>query len=345
MKKLFLSLVVAMIATVSFAQNILVATVSHGEDVSMYYGTYALRDAMNAAQSGDIINLSGGAFQATNITKAVTLRGTGIDDAAPTYITGYYTINIPADDANRLSMEGIRCTGIITMKGTFNNPCFMKSQFYQFSYNDDPTIKNAMFVDCRISSYYKLTGTSTVQFVNSYVNSFNNSDATNTAASFINCVITPCKNYNSSNGNISCPQYIRNAQLLNSIIYHDYSLTPSQSYQLPNSSVATNCISIGYSNLFGAQAANTGNRSFSYNEFSKVFKSFTGSYSEAQQFELTDEAKTKYLGTDGTEVGMHGGVLPYDTTPSYPQITKMNVANKTTADGKLSVEIEVSAAE
>jgi hypothetical protein len=42
---------------------------------------------------------------------------------------------------------------------------------------------------------------------------------------------------------------------------------------------------------------------------------------------------------------MHGGVLPYDATPSYPQITRMNVANKTTADGKLSVEIEVSAAE
>ena len=42
---------------------------------------------------------------------------------------------------------------------------------------------------------------------------------------------------------------------------------------------------------------------------------------------------------------MYGGVLPYNSTPSYPQITKMNVANKTTADGKLSVEIEVSAAE
>ena len=76
-----------------------------------------------------------------------------------------------------------------------------------------------------------------------------------------------------------------------------------------------------------------------------MFKSFTGSYSDNQTFELTDAAKAKYLGTDGTEVGMHGGVLPYDTTPSYPQITKMNVASKTTADGKLSVEIEVSAAE
>lgn len=61
--------------------------------------------------------------------------------------------------------------------------------------------------------------------------------------------------------------------------------------------------------------------------------------------DLTDEAKAQYKGSDGTQVGMYGGTLPFNTTPSYPQITKMNVAKKTTADGKLSVEIEVSAAQ
>ena len=114
---------------------------------------------------------------------------------------------------------------------------------------------------------------------------------------------------------------------------------------LPSSTIATNCVAVGYSEIFNNQAASTGNKFLGFNEYGKLFKSFTGSYSEVEQFELTDEAKTTYLGTDGTEVGMHGGILPYDTTPSYPQITKMNVANKTTADGKLSVEIEVSAAE
>lgn len=337
MKKLFLSLVAAMIATVSFAQNTLVATLSHGETVSMFYGTYALRDAMNAAVSGDVINLSGGAFQAVNITKAVTMRGTGIDDAAPTYISGNFTINVPSDDANRLSMEGIRCTGKIFMKGTFNSPYFVKSQFYSFEYDTNAAIKNAMFADCRISDHYDLKGTSTLQFVNSYVNGFSNYDAANTQAAFINCVIQPY-----SQG--SFPSYIQNSQLLNCIIYQTH-YSYNVSSWLPSSTIATNCVSIGYNGLFSGQAANTGNKSVNYNEFGKVFKTFTGGYSEAQQFELSDEAKTNYLGIDGTEVGMHGGVLPYNTTPSYPQITKMNVANKTTADGKLSVEIEVSAAE
>jgi hypothetical protein len=343
MKKLFLSLVALMAATMSFAQNTLVVTLSHGEDVTMYYGTYALRNAMNAAVSGDIINLSGGAFQAVDITKAVTLRGTGIDDAAPSYISGNFTINVPADDVNRLSMEGIRCTGTITMSGTFNSPYFVKSAFSAFSYNDNSTIKNAMFADCRISGSYKLRGTSTVQFINSYVKSFSNSNSTNTAASFINCVILP-------NGDGYYALYLCNSQLINCIIYQAYyngnmGYNYSSYSMLPSSTIATNCVAVGYSNFFSNQTASTGNKHLGYNEYGKLFKSFTGSYSEAEQFELTDEAKTTYLGTDGTEVGMHGGVLPYDTTPSYPQITKMNVANKTTADGKLSVEIEVSAAE
>ena len=49
-------------------------------------------------------------------------------------------------------------------------------------------------------------------------------------------------------------------------------------------------------------------------------------------------------GTDGTEVGIYGGSLPYDPTPTNPQITKFNVAAKSTADGKLSVDIEVNSA-
>ncbi len=338
MKKLFLSLVAIMAATVSFAQNTLVATLSHGEDISMYYGTYALRDAMNAAASGDVINLSGGAFQAVDITKGVTLRGTGIDDAAPTYITSDFNINVPSEDANRLSMEGIRCTGTIYMHGTCNSPYFVKSAFYSFYYNYDTTFKNAVFANCRISDSYRQKGNSSVQFINSYVSGFQN-EGENVATSFINCVIYPA--YEGLD-----LDYISNSQLMNCIIYQMYYKDCNDGNRnLPITTIATNCVAIGYDNPFRGQVASTGNKQVNYNEFNKVFKTFTGSYSEAQQFELSDEAKTTYLGTDGTEVGMHGGVLPYDATPSYPQITRMNVANKTTADGKLSVEIEVSAAE
>lgn len=330
MKKLFLSLVVLLTATMSLAQNTLVATLTHGEDITMYYGTFALRDAVNAAESGDIINLSGGAFQAVNITKGVSLRGTGIDDAYPTYITGDFTVDIPTDDANRLSMEGIRCSGQMTMAGTFSNAYFLKCQISSINHRENAAVKNTMFADSKITSDFHLRGSSTVQFINSYISTFYNSSYKNTGALFMNCMIYP---YNGSS-----VDYIEYSQLLNCIIFSSGWMD-----DLSSTSIATNCLAISSNdNVFDSQAANTDN----YNAtFEEVFKTFTGSYSEAELFELTDEAKAKFLGNDGTEVGWHGGVLPYNSTPSYPQITKMNVANKTTADGKLSVEIEVSAAQ
>ena len=111
---------------------------------------------------------------------------------------------------------------------------------------------------------------------------------------------------------------------------------------MPSTSIADNCIAINMPSFFNNSQTNP---NCSHSSYAEIFKSFTGTYSDAETFELTDEAKTKYLGTDGTQIGLHGGLMPYTSIPSYPRITKMNVASKTTADGKLSVDIEVSAAQ
>ena len=83
---------------------------------------------------------------------------------------------------------------------------------------------------------------------------------------------------------------------------------------------------------------------------SDLFKTYSETSSDSyikdsDDFTLTDEAAAQYLGTDGTQVGIYGGNLPYNEEISIPQITKCNVASKSTADGKLSVDIEVKAAE
>ena len=80
-------------------------------------------------------------------------------------------------------------------------------------------------------------------------------------------------------------------------------------------------------------------------DIATIFKTFRGTYSDTETFELTDEAKAQYLGTDGTEVGIYGGSLPFTTESSLPKIKKFNVASKSTEDGKLKVEIEVSGVE
>ena len=332
MRKKILSLVAAIVAvTATYAQSTLVATLTHGDNVTMFYGTYALRDAHDAAESGDIINLSGGAFQGVNITKALTLRGTGIDAAVPTHILHDFGFLISEEDPGRLSMEGIRCSGTVWMYGTYANPYFLKCEFSAICFGDQNNtamIKNATFVDCKITSecksYYG-KDQSTKQFINCFLNWFSNNDSQESPSIFTNCVIKDV-------------DYTHNSQFGNCIIY----TTQHQGNAIPSSSTAYNCLAVNYDNLFRDSPASSGCSSAS---FAEVFKTFTGTYSDAETFELTETAKTQYLGKDGTQVGLYGGVMPYTSTPSYPQITTMNVANKTTADGKLSVEIEVSAAQ
>lgn len=327
MKKLFFSLVAAMMAaTATFAQSTLVATLTHGENVTMFYGTYALRDAHNAAENGDIINLSGGGFQPVNITKAITLRGVGIDDALPTKITSGFDINTPSDGSYRLTMEGVRCESTVSVRGS-SNPYFLKSCINTLNLRDNS--KNVMIVNCKVLNALYLGGYNSCQILNSYIKCYNCND--NSQASIVNCILEiPDYGYIGS---------INNTQLLNCIAY----CTGNHGgWSIQSTSIANNCIAINCSSFFNNSQTNP---NCSHSIYTEVFKSFTGTYSDTETFELTNEAKTKYLGTDGTQIGLHGGLMPYTSIPSYPRITKMNVASKTTADGKLSVDIEVSAAQ
>lgn len=321
MKKFFVYLmaVVAMaVCSVSaFAQNTLVATLTHGDEISMFYGTNALQQACSAATHGDVINLSGGSFQSTKITKAVAVRGTGIHDANPTYIVNDFDVEIPANVTEKLSFEGCRITNTITIKGTLSNAYFLKnslSAVYVFSSNGN--MDNGMFVNCDVYRM-SLYGQSTAQIINSYVEQFSNSGK---LASFVNCVI----NTNGYAHLYKCCQFV------NCIMYG------MSGGCFPSTCSAMNCVDVsGYKNALNniSLKENCSYAGMDIFQGSNVWK------------DLTDEAKAKYLGIDGTPVGKFGGMIPYDMTPSYPQITKMNVAAKTTADGKLSVEIGVSAAQ
>lgn len=321
MKKLFFTMVAMMMAAMSYGQNTLVATLTHGEDITMYYGNYALNDALRAAASGDIINLSGGTFDIQSIEKAITLRGTGIDNANPTIISwgsASLTINVPQNDSCCFSMEGIQCESGISLQNLPANSFFLKCKLTSIDSRDPyPSNKNTMFIDCKFTGGYTYRGSSTVQFFNCYL-SQHGGESTK-MASFINCILT------GDGGGM-----FHNCVFFNGL------------NSLSKYSIATNCVAINRPTYFNNGQINPNCK---YSTFENTFKTFTGTYSDEETFELTDEAKAQFLGTDGTEVGLYGGMMPYTPTPSYPQITKMNVANKTTADGKLSVEIEVSAVE
>lgn len=325
MKKLLLTVVSILFVATSFAQNALVASLSHGTTTTYYYGVNALQQAVAAAESGDIINLSGGTFNATNISKAITMRGAGIDSNSPTYIAGNFNIGIASDDANRFMMEGIRCFNEVKYTGTFSNPYFIKCQFYSLrNYDSSDAISNIMVVNCKITNDFSVGGTCSAYLINSFIKQPDTNNTSSITAQ--NCLITkyPVRG-------------IINSKWTNCIFYGC-----TYADALPNSNTATNCINVENSyDVYKDLSEHTNCPSTIY-KYTDVFKDFNGEYSDQQTFELTDAFKEAFKGSDGTEVGLYGGLQPYSSTPSYPLITTMTVDKQTTTDGKLGVTVAVS---
>lgn len=349
MKKYFVTLflsVFCFVVQVS-AQSSVIATLFHDGDIKTFYGTGALRSAHAAAVHGDVITLSSGSFTATDITKAVTLRGAGmeydsISVTEPTIISGDFSIQIASDSTlqnNNLVMEGIyhNSDGIITVKSSLNNPQFVKCRLYEIQSSSVGYMYYANFINCVIANQVYFYSYGSATFVNCYVNDLFQYNS-GSSHEFQNCVVKDSK-FSS----------VSNAVFRNCFLYATTSISNSSTLnKLPSTSPAYNCVALSTTsstNVFANQSNTTNTLVYS---FSDVFKTWTGASLanfKTERLELTDAAKTKYLGSDGTQIGIYGGSIPFDPRPSNPQITKLNVASKSTADGKLSVDIEVKAAE
>ena len=336
MKKLF-SLMLLFVATVltnnAFAQGSLLATLNHEGTISTFYGSQAWKNAHDAAANGDVITLSSGTFPAVNITKAITVRGAGmgIDSTAvsePTVITGDFTINIAEPGSNRLTLEGIYSNHTISYLNVVN-PLFLKCRLKNVTtYNGSAVLKDASFIHCRIAEDFDLVTNCSASCVNSVIQVPTSNSSTTSNFEFINCCL------------IGDMGSVRSSSFKNCIISDNVN-----SHYISSSCTAYNCVCLTANNYF-RYITNATNKSLT--EYATLFKTYPGgplALLDSETFELTDAAKTQYLGADGTEVGIYGGNLPFDPTPSNPQITKCNVAAKSTADGKLSVDIEVNAAE
>lgn len=372
MKKLFLSLVATIVATVSFAQNTLVATLSHQGDISAYYGVDALKSAVTAAEAGDVITLSSGKYNAATIDKPITLRGVGMNNISDsintreaTIIQNGFSINFTDASSGRLIMEGLYIQNDVTYSGTIQNAQILKCRFNSFNAstasNTTAIMLNTTFIHCRISKEFTIKGNSNAYFINCIVKDYYNEyDSSNLG--FENCFLkfTKCtlSTYNSGYPNYystttwsSELDKVRNVYYKNCVIYERMPKVNSSNNEYVNydaidaSCTVNNCIGLGYSGIFEKFKTDITNTYVS--NISSVFKYYndTSGYDikDSDNFELTDEAAQTYLGDNGTQVGIYGGNMPYEETPTFPKITKCKVASKSTVDGKLSVDIEVKA--
>lgn len=363
MKKSFLSLVLTLclFAGSAIAQSSMLATLSHEGEITVFYGADALKEAHTAAAHGDVITLSSGSFNATDITKAITLRGAGLEidsvkNIHPTVILGSFNISIGDSISEQLTIEGIYNDYTITVTAGLNNATFIKNRFsiFQFNTNSGNTAQylNNRFIHCKIASRFFaaiFASKKSLSFMNCYINSiFNNSNS----SIFTNCIIHNA--YGSTTINnikyYSGLSYLSYCTLYNCILVGQINQGPEYN-PLPSTATAYNCIATNVYHTYNANGQsyyifknipNSTNRVIT--SIGGVFKSYT-SYYDFETFEILDALKTDFLGTDGTQVGIHGGSLPYSPATTNPQITKCNVAPRSTADGKLSIDIEVKTGE
>lgn len=306
------------------------ATLNHEGTISTFYGTTALQQAHAAAVSGDVITLSSGTFLSTDITKAVTIRGAGMEVtkaydivSEPTVLGGDFRIKIPAEDTGRLTLEGIfHNETIYFYEGQVKNALFLKSRFKNISRSGSCKVQDLTVLNCRIADNIDLGSGNSAQFLNSVVNGFGRG-----YMSFSHCVIL----YASSLSNVG------NEYKSCIICWND-----SYSVQVSSSSTAYNNLFIADQYYIISNVPNQTNLKVPTDD--ERFAYLIG-YNDSKDYKLTDENRDVLKATDGGEIGIYGGTLPYSAIPTNPQITKFNVASKTTADGKLSVDIEVKSGE
>lgn len=335
MKKSIILALSLVLSVATFAQQL--ATLNHNGTTTAYYGMNALQQAHSAAVNGDIITLSSGIFNSVDITKAVTIRGAGAwvdtNGNSNTVLYGDFTLNIQEDTNNNLVLEGINAMSVITYNEV-HNPHFIKCAFGQFKFYSYSNIHmyDASFNNCILVDWRNYKGTNSgnwpalgTQFINSVVLSqFENG----CPGTFDHCIVN------------QDPSTASSKLFQNCVLYCNWTSSYPPTYGIGS---AFNCMYINIGNYGSVYLfKNMANRvQWNRNIISSVFKNFDGTYGSTTTFELQDSIAANYLGLDGTQIGIYGGLHPFSPKVTSQVIKSINVAQRNNSEGKLEVNIEM----
>lgn len=318
----FLAVLIGL-ATSSQAQTSQIATLLHKGEVNFFYGSQALNKAVEAADSGDVITLSPGQFDAVTSGKngvlknGLTIRGAGM--------------GLPCGEVSNIPSEIVGNQNLENYAVNFENVVFKN----EVSLTRSKTPLN--FYKCTLNSL-NVTGTgssftSDVTLVNSYVI---NKISRGTTSGWLKLTAV-----NSVIGDVeSGPE----SSFQNCILNNISQAAGSQQFVncvLGNVPGSVENLSFNYCVVLGT----TVNPFESQDGLINTNSAFNGTpYVEGSFYELSDGLKA-LPSSDDTQIGIYGGNIGFSPMPSNPRITKFNVAPKTSPDGKLSIDIEVAGVE
>ncbi len=337
MKKLYLLCLNILFVYVSHAQTI---ALHQNGDIQLFKGTSAFAQAYEASQNGDTLYFSGGTFfPPTVLTKELTLFGTGhYPDSTlvtgETFINGNISLSQGADN---FYIEGVSISGKFeitsneSVKSLTIKRCYIENEISirgnKTNMSSNIDIIGSVFKGGNFENVENLFVSNSIiyngRIVNSYENKFTNNIILYLDGTSYYYVFTDCHNNNIFN-NIICKANNYNNYFISG---HDNVLRNNVfSHALLN--LGTNPIlsdNIGEVDLEGLFVNQSG-VNFDY----------------SHDYHLQDE--TLYIGHDGKQVGIYGGIFPYKegAVPKNPHIMEMNISDTTTEQGELPVKIKVS---
>ncbi|MDN3676461.1 hypothetical protein QWY90_03965 [Flavobacterium paronense] len=311
----------------------------HLGTTTVFSGSNPLIDAYTAAVTNDTIYLPGGTFVSpSNIDKRIAVFGTGHYENATsatgkTFINGNIALK---ENADNFYMEGVEVNG-------------------NFYFSENESVNQVVLKRCKINGTLNFIGNLSIPSTNfglfgSVI--IGNIDLANAQNVLISNSILQGRIFNSIgnvfNNNILLDEYAYygneapingdNNQVNNNI----FTKVNFGNLINGNGNVAKNNLCALPTPSFGTLPTISGNY-FGIAQ-SAIFINRTGSiftYSEDYHLQNT----SSYLGLDGTQVGIYGGVFPYkeEAIPSNPHIESKTIAPQTNTTGELNIQVLVKA--
>lgn len=333
MKNLFLFSFLVCCTLVAVAQNP-IATLEHTGATTVFYGQNSLVDAYNASANGDQIYLSTGYFTApSSIVKGIKIVGAGhfpdsANVAKRTTILSGLIINAGADS---LQLQGLYINGDIyyAPASSINYVkvirCYLNSAYFQS--NSATASKNyCSFEECFVGGTINFSRFGS-HFLVKHCVIANNVYKIDEAALI--------------DGNIFLNIHYGLNSVKSSLVQNNIFLVTNYIFSSCTGNSARN-------NIFIAGSFDIGTNSFNGNFLgipqANIFVNQTGNgISYTHDYHLKNPET--YIGTDGTQVGIYGGAIPFKEKglPSNPQVITKQVADQTDENGNLKINFTVKA--
>ena len=319
MKRFFLLMMALGCMMAAQGQNdVVTATLQHGNELTVFKMANALNEAINAAVDGDVITLSEGTFNAFTIDgKSLTIYGAGFedDDVTGTRATQINGQSYIQGTISNLHIEG--CSFGVTVQN-----CNIESLRIQNCKTGDVGWSNSGTVLDMVLYSNVITG-----------NVWGNSNFQFNSVLISNCYVGGRIAYFPTLSPVMIDHCVLNNNGYGIYYYSNSIFTKNDIYILSTETVVKNCIFYANRNYYAIDQENC-----YFDIGSNIFTDADGgAYSADRTFEI--QQPDVWIGTDGTQIGLHGG-QGWSKVPRIPVIKSLglNVEGPTL---KINYEAEV----